>query len=117
MPLTSLLIFATYEFFDGVNNNRSFRITSQYFLLCKQSNIAFIYDCQIECEIFNPIGILWYKYDALPKYDNIPQYLFEFSNSLSEWNASLKCNTDSTSHLELPNTENISFKRDMLNCF
>ena len=79
--------FATCYFFDGVNNNRSSIIVSQYFLLCQQSNIAFIYDCQIEGEIFNPIGILWYKYDALPKYGNIPQYLFEFSDGLNEWNA------------------------------
>ena len=53
--------------FDGVNNKRSSTIASQYFLLCKQSNIAFMYDCQIEGEIFNTIGILWYKYDVLPK--------------------------------------------------
>ena len=70
--------------FNGVNNNGSSLIASQYFLLCKHSNIAFIYDCQIEGEIFNPIWILWYKYDALPKYGNIPQYLLEFSESLSE---------------------------------
>ena len=43
-----------------------------------------MYDCQIKGEIFNPIGILWYKYDALPKYGSIPQYLFEFSDNLSE---------------------------------
>ena len=54
------------------------------FLLCKQSNIAFMHDCQIEGEIFNPVGILWYRYDALSKYGSIPQYLFEFSYSLSE---------------------------------
>ena len=47
-----------FDFFDGVNNNRSSIIASQYFLPYKQSNIAFIYDCQIEGEIFNPIGIL-----------------------------------------------------------
>ena len=33
-------------------------IASQYFLLCKQSNITFMYDCQIEGDIFIPIGIL-----------------------------------------------------------
>ena len=43
------------NFFDGVKNNRSSIIASQYILLCKQSNIVFIYDCQIEGEIFNPI--------------------------------------------------------------
>ena len=70
-----------------------------------------MYDCQIEVEIFNPIGILWYRYDVLPKYESIPQYLFEFSNNLSELNASFKSNTDSTSHLELPNTENVSLSK------
>ena len=65
-----------WDFFDEVNKSRSSIIASQYFLFCEQSNIAFIYDCQIEGEIFNPIGILWYKYDVLPKYGNIPQYLF-----------------------------------------
>ena len=49
--------YAMCDFFDGVNN-RSSVIVSQYFLLCKQSNIAFIYDCQIEGEIFHPIGIV-----------------------------------------------------------
>ena len=53
--------------FKGVNNERSSVIASQYFLLCKQTYIAFMYDCQIDGEIFNPIGILWYKYDVLPK--------------------------------------------------
>ena len=59
-------------------------IASQYFQLCKQSNIVFMYDCQIEGEIFNPIGIFWYKYHVLPKYGSFWQYLFEFSDSLSE---------------------------------
>ena len=72
---------------------------------------------KIECEIFNPIGILWYKYDVLPMYGNIPQYLFEFSDNLSEWNAAFKSNTDNTSHLELPNIENVSLIRGMPNCF
>ena len=70
--------------------------------------MAFIYECQIEDEIFNPIGILWYMYDALPKCGNIPQYLFESSKSLSEWNASFKSNIERTSHLELPRPENVS---------
>ena len=56
----------------------------QYFLLFKQSNIEFIYDCQIEGEIFNPKAFFWYRYDALPKYGSIPQYFFEFPDSLSE---------------------------------
>ena len=56
-----------------------------------------MYDCQIEGEIFNPIAILWYKYDVLPKYGNIPWYLLEFCDSLNEWNASLRSNMDRTS--------------------
>ena len=45
----------------------------------------------------------------LPKYGKIPQHLFEYSERLKEWNTSFKSNTDKTSHLELPNTENVSF--------
>ena len=78
-------------------------ITSQDFLHSRQLRIVFIYDCQIGWEMFNPIGILWYKYEALLKYGKIQQYIFEFSNNLREWNASFKSNTKSTSHLELPN--------------
>ena len=59
-------------------------IASHYFLLCKQSNIVFMYDCQIEGEILNPIGNLWYKYDMLPKYGSILPYLLKFSDSLRE---------------------------------
>ena len=66
-----------------------------------------MYDCKIEGEMFNPMGILWYKYEALPKYGSIPQYLFESSESRNEWNASFKSNTESTSHLEFPRTENM----------
>ena len=40
--------------------------------------IVFIYDCQISGDTFSPIGILWYKYEALPKYGKIPQYFFAF---------------------------------------
>ena len=46
------------DFFVGINNNRSSIIALQYFLLCKESKIAFIYDCQINGDILNPIGIL-----------------------------------------------------------
>ena len=42
-----------------------------------------MYDCQIEGDIFNPMGILWYKYVALLKYGSFPEYRFEFVNSLS----------------------------------
>ena len=47
----------------------------------------------------------------LPKYGSIPQYFLEFSDNLKEWNASFKSRTDSTSHLELPNTENVSLSK------
>ena len=66
-----------------------------------------MYDCQIGEEMFNPMGILWYKYEALPKYSSIPQYFFESSESCNEWNASCRSNTKSTSHLEFPRTENV----------
>ena len=49
------------EFFDGVNNNKSSMIASQYFLLWRQSKIALMYDYYMGGEIFNAIGILWYK--------------------------------------------------------
>ena len=99
------------DFVDGVNNNRSSIIASHCFLLCKQSNMVFIYYCTIKGEIFNPIGIRWYKYDVLPKYGHIPQYHFEFFNIFSECNASFKSNIGHTSHLELPTTENVSFSK------
>ena len=60
---------------------------------------------------FNPIGIHWHKYEVLPKYGSIPQYFFAFFDNFSEWNASFKSNTDSTSHLELPYTENVSLSK------
>ena len=116
MLLINLLILL-YAIVDGVNNNKSSIIASHYFLLCKQSNIAFMYDYQIEGEIYNPIGILWYKYDVLSQDGSIPQYVFEFSDNLSEWNASFKSNTDSTSHLELPNTDNVSLSRGYARLF
>ena len=46
---------------------------------------------------------------VLPNYGNIPQYLFEFYDSLKERKVSFKSNTDRTLHLELPNTENVYF--------
>ena len=39
---------------------------------------------------------------------SIPQYLFEFSDNLMSEKHSSNLNTDSTSHLELPNTEKVS---------
>ena len=36
------------------------------------------------------------------------QYFLEFSDNLKEWNASFQSRTDSTSHLEHTNTENVS---------
>ena len=70
-----------------------------------------MYDCQIDVEILSPIDILLYRYEVLPKYGKIPQYLLKFSESLRERNASFKSSTDSTSHLELSNTENVSFSK------
>ena len=70
-----------------------------------------MYDCQIDGDIFNPIGILWYKYESLPKYGKISQYHLEFSESLKEWNASFKSSTDNTSHQQLPNTKNVSLNK------
>ena len=84
-------------------------MASQYFLLDRQLKMAFMYDCHTAGEMLSPIGILWYMYDALPKYGSIPQYFLELSVNLSEWNASFRCSTDSTSHLELPNNANMSF--------
>ena len=43
-----------------------------------------MYECHTAGEIFNPIGILWYKYEALPMYGNISQYFLDFSVSLRE---------------------------------
>ena len=53
----------------------------------------------------------------LPKEGSIPQYFFEFSDSLKEGNASLKPSTDNTSHLELPNTENVSLSKGYAKLF
>ena len=77
-----------------MNSKRSSIIASQYFLLDRQLNMTFMYDCHSVGEILSPIGILWYKYDGLPKYGSIPQYFLEFSVNLNEWNASFKSNTD-----------------------
>ena len=66
-----------------------------------------MYICQIGEETFNLMGILWYKYDALPKYRSIPQYFCDFSDSHREWKASFKSNTDITSYFELPNNAKV----------
>ena len=79
-----------WDCFEGVNNSKSSIIASQYFLLSRQLRIVFIYVCQIGEETFTPIGILWYKYEALPKYGKIPQYFFEFPHNLKERKASFK---------------------------
>ena len=50
--------FTIYAPFQGVNSNESSIIDLQCFLLCKHSKIVFIYDFQIEGDIFNPISIL-----------------------------------------------------------
>ena len=46
--------FAICAFFVGVKSKRSSIIALQCFLVSKQSKIAFIYDCQMEGDIFNP---------------------------------------------------------------
>ena len=92
-------------------------MASQYFLLDRQLKIAFMYNCHTTGEMLSPIGILWYKYDALPKYGSIPQYFLELSVNLSEWNASFKSSTDSTSHLELPSNVNVSFNSGLARLF
>ena len=84
MLLVSLLISSICALFEGVNNSKLSIIASQCFLLCKHSKIAFMYDCQVEGEMFNPLGILLYKYEALPKYGSIPHHLFESSESCNE---------------------------------
>ena len=84
-------------------------IASQYFLLDKQLKIAFMYNFYTTGEMLSPIGILWYKYNALPKYGSIPQYFLELLVNLSKWNVSFKSSTDSTLHLEPPNKVNVSF--------
>ena len=48
--------FTIYVLFEGANSYKSSIIASQCFLLCKHSKIEFIYDCQIEGDILNPIG-------------------------------------------------------------
>ena len=73
--------------------------------------MVLMYDCHTAGEILSPIDIFWYKYYMLPKYGNIPQYFLEVSVNLSEWNASFKSSTDSTSHLEPPNNINVSFNK------
>ena len=98
-------------------HNRSSIIASQYFVLCKLFRMVFIYLCQIGWETFNPMGILWYKYDALPKYRSIPQYFCDFSDSCKEWKASFKSNTDITSHFELSNNVNISLNNGYAKLF
>ena len=70
-----------------------------------------MYDCHTAGEILSPMGILWFKYDALPKYGSIPQYFLELLVNLSEWNVSFKSSTDNTSHLELPYSMNVSFNK------
>ena len=95
----------------GMNSNRSSMIASQYLLLNKQLKMAFMYNCHTTGEILSPIGILWYKYDTLPKYGSITQYYLELSVNLSEWNASFRLSTDSILLLEPPNSMNMSFNK------
>ena len=53
----------------------------------------------------------------LPKQGSIPQYFLEFSNNLNEWKASFKPRTDNTSHLDLPNTENVTLSKGYAKLF
>ena len=53
----------------------------------------------------------------LPKYGSILQYLLEFSDNLKEWSASFKSRPNNTSHLELPNTENVSLSKGYAKLF
>ena len=46
-----------------------------------------------------------------------PTVFLEFSDNLKEWNASFKSRTDDTSHLELPNTENVSLSKGYAKLF
>ena len=73
--------------------------------------MAFMYDCHTAGEMLSPIGILWYKYDALLKYGSIPQYFLELSVNLSECNVSFRSSTDSTLYLDPPNSINMSFSK------
>ena len=91
--------FSKYVCLLGMNSNRSSMIASQYFLLDKQLKMVFMYDCHTGGEILSPIGILWYKYNVLPKYGSIPQYFLELSVNVSEWNASFRSSTDNTWNL------------------
>ena len=50
--------FAICALFEGVNNGKSSIIASKCSLLCKHSKITFMYNCQIEGEMFNAMGIL-----------------------------------------------------------
>ena len=45
------------------------------------------------------------------------QSMVMLTDSLSKGNVSFKSNTDSTSHLELPNTENVSFSKGYAKLF
>ena len=63
------------------------------------------------------MGIFWYKYEVLPKYGSILQHFLESSDNHNEWNTSFDPNTDSTSNLELPNTENVSLSKGYARLF
>ena len=86
-------------------------IASQYFLLDKQLKMAFMYNCHTEG---GNIESHWHSLvhvQGTTKYGSIPQYILELSVNLSEWNASFKSSTNSTSHLEPPNNMNVSFNK------
>ena len=56
-------------------------------------------------------------HNVLLKYGHILQYLFKYSESLNEWNASFKSNTERTSQLELLRTENVSLTKGYTKLF
>ena len=102
--------------FVRVNNNRSSIIALQNFLLCKQSKISFIYDCQIDEDIFNSIGILWYKYELLPKYGKIPLYLLEVSPCLNSYPRPLCMSDPWCWHLCMHTVMHLVFRKWMSMC-
>ena len=79
--------------------------------LCRGPCLGWICTCQTVC-----LRICAYI-ATLPKYGSIPQYFFEFYDNLNEWSASFKYNTESTSHQELPNTENVSLSKGYARLF
>ena len=49
------------DFLSGVNNNKSSLTSLQYFMLCRQSKVALMYEYYMAGEICTLIGILRYE--------------------------------------------------------